>query len=131
MSTLSDALRGRAVHGYYLVQLPPPVSRFFIRAWRRRAELDDVFSLGGATKPRELLPLLKAASGLASAIASVVQPVPVPTSTARRHPLAALSSGSSSRGLVAPPKEKTSSSSARRRHARIQKRETGGGSWTR
>jgi predicted O-methyltransferase YrrM len=63
MSELTTALRGRVVHGSYLVRLPPPVMSFYWKAWRRRAELDDVFSLGGATKPRELLPLLKAARG--------------------------------------------------------------------
>ncbi len=34
-----------------------------MKAWRLRGRLDDSFSLGGATKPRELAPLLKAAGG--------------------------------------------------------------------
>ncbi len=51
--------RGR--HGRHFAELPWPVTAFYLRAWRRRAELGDDFSLAGATKPRELAPLLRAA----------------------------------------------------------------------
>ena len=62
MSVLG-ALRARLVHSLSLVRLPPRVAWFYWRAWRARARMDDHFSLGGATKPRELLPLLRAARG--------------------------------------------------------------------
>ena len=61
--SLVRALRARLVHATYLVRLPPRVAWFYARAWRARAKMDDHFSLGGATRPRELLPLLRAARG--------------------------------------------------------------------
>lgn len=63
MATVLNSLRARAVHGFHLLALPRPVRRFYWRAWRLRARLGDAFSLGGATKPRELRPLLAAAEG--------------------------------------------------------------------
>lgn len=66
--SLLDAVRARIVHGSYLPQLPPPVLLFYLRAWHMRERLDDAFSLGGATKPRELAPLLRAARGSTLAV---------------------------------------------------------------
>ena len=65
---LARALRVRIVHGKHLVRLPPPVLIFYLRAWRKRAEIDDGFSLAGAIKPRELAPLLRAAQGSTLAV---------------------------------------------------------------
>jgi tRNA G46 methylase TrmB len=46
-----------------MLRLPQDVRRFYWRAWKLRGKLGDEFSLGGATKPRELLPLLRSAAG--------------------------------------------------------------------
>jgi len=61
LAELRHALRARIVHGLWLILLPGFVRTFYFSAWRLRRHLDDSFSLGGATKPRELVPLLKAA----------------------------------------------------------------------
>ena len=60
-AAFARGLGARARHGRHLAELPWPVTAFYLRAWRRRAELGDDFSLAGATKPRELAPLLRAA----------------------------------------------------------------------
>jgi predicted O-methyltransferase YrrM len=63
-----NALRGRVTHGLPMLVLPRAVRRFYWRAWRLRTRIDDDFSLGGATKPRELRPLLRAAGDAALAV---------------------------------------------------------------
>jgi SAM-dependent methyltransferase len=65
---IARGLRARAVHGPHLAELPPRVALFYMRAWRLRGRLGDTFSLAGATKPRELAPLLRAARGTRLAV---------------------------------------------------------------
>jgi SAM-dependent methyltransferase len=48
-------------HGIAFFGLPPSVALFYLRAWRLRGRIGDVFSLRAVTKPRELVPLLRAA----------------------------------------------------------------------
>jgi predicted O-methyltransferase YrrM len=64
----SSSLLGGLRQALYLIRLPPPVRRFYVRAVLIALRRGDRRSLVGATRPRELAALLKAAQGRRHAV---------------------------------------------------------------